>query len=76
MPQIVEDELRAHVTSLPSYITETTDFLNKLLKIKQVLPEGTIIFCLDAYTLRLSVPRVEARVAVKKRPVTHIIFNL
>jgi len=34
MAKIVENELRAHVTSLPSYIQDTTNYLNKLQKIQ------------------------------------------
>jgi len=64
MAEIVEDELREHVTSLPSYIRDTTDFLNKIKNIPQPLPEGTLIFCLDVKALYPSVPRTEARAAV------------
>jgi len=62
--EIVEDELREHVTSLPSYIRDTTDFLNKIKNIPQPLPESTLIFCLDVKALYPSVPRAEARAAV------------
>jgi len=41
MAEIVENELRAHLTSPPSFIQDTTDFLNKLRRIQQPLPEGT-----------------------------------
>jgi len=64
MAEIVEDELREHVTSLPSYIRDTTDFLNKIKDIPQPHPEGTLIFCLDVKALYPSVPRAEARAAV------------
>jgi len=64
MAEIVEDELREHVTSLPSYIRDTTDFLNKIKNIPQTLPEGTLIFCLDVKALYPSVPRAKARAAV------------
>lgn len=65
MAEVVEDQLRAHVTSLPSYIRDTTDFLNKIKAIPQPLPEGSIIFCLDVKGLYPSVPRLEARDAVR-----------
>ncbi|XP_052212148.1 uncharacterized protein LOC127831197 [Dreissena polymorpha] len=64
MAEIVENELRDHVTSLPSYVGDTTDFLNKIAQIQQPLPDGTIIFCLDVKALYPSVPREEARAAV------------
>ncbi|KAH3842903.1 hypothetical protein DPMN_116407 [Dreissena polymorpha] len=44
MAEIVEDQLRSHVTSLPSFVRDTMDFLNKIQKVKQPLPEGTLIF--------------------------------
>ncbi|XP_052262490.1 uncharacterized protein LOC127866129 [Dreissena polymorpha] len=64
MAEMVENELRDHVTSLPSYLSDTTDFLNKITQIQQPLPDGTIIFCLDVKALYPSVPREEARAAV------------
>ncbi|XP_052212044.1 uncharacterized protein LOC127831095 [Dreissena polymorpha] len=63
MAEIVEDQLRSHVTSLPSFVRDTMDFLNKIRKLKQPLPEGTLIFCLDVKALYPSVPRDEARAA-------------
>jgi len=63
MAEIVENELRAHVTSLPSYIQNTADFLNKLQKIQQPRPEGTILFCLAVKVLYPSVSRQEDRSA-------------
>jgi len=65
MAEIVE-ELREHVTSLPSYIRDTTDFLNKIKNIPKPLPEGTLIFCMDVKALYPSVPRADARAAVIK----------
>ena len=64
MAEIEKDELREDVTSLPSYIRDTTDFLNKIKNILQPLLEGTLIFCLDVKALYPSVPRAEARAAV------------
>jgi len=51
MAEIEKDELREDVTSLPSYIRDTTDFLNKIKNIPQPLSEGTLIFCLDVKAL-------------------------
>ncbi|KAH3819541.1 hypothetical protein DPMN_121279 [Dreissena polymorpha] len=61
MAEIVEDQLRSHVTSLPSFVRDTMDFLNKIQKLKQPFPEGTLTFCLDVKALYPSVPRDEAR---------------
>ena len=46
-------------TSLPSYIKDTTDFLNKVTQIAQPLPNDTILFCFDVVALYQSVPRTE-----------------
>jgi len=64
--KIVTDEVREYVTSLPSYIRNTTDFLNKIKNIPQPRPEGTLIFRLDVKALYPSVPRAKARAAVIK----------
>jgi len=53
------------VKSLPSYIQDTTDFLSKLLSIKQRLLAGCILFCLDVKSLCPSVPRQKARAAAE-----------
>ena len=64
--ECVEKELAPHVKSLPSYIQDTTDFLNKVENIPQPLPDGTIMFFLDVRALYPSVPRAEARIAAEK----------
>ena len=66
MAQIVENELTENVRSLPSYIKDTTDFLNKLSSIKQPLPENCLMFCMDVKALYPSVPRKEARQSAKE----------
>ncbi|KAH3837969.1 hypothetical protein DPMN_111374 [Dreissena polymorpha] len=63
MADIVEDQLRGHVKSIPSFVRDTMDFLNRIQKVKQPLPEGTLIFCLDVKALYTSVPIDEARAA-------------
>ena len=55
-----------HAKSLPSYIQDTTDFLNKVENIPQPLPDGTIMFCLDVRALYPSIPRAEARIVTEK----------
>ena len=45
--EIVENELTEHVRNLPSFIKDTTYFLNKLRLIKQPIPENYSMFCLD-----------------------------
>lgn len=76
MAEIVEHELAEHVRTLPSYIQDTTDFLNKLSSITQPLPPNCIMFCMDVKALYPRVPRKEARESVKEaldnRPVKNI----
>ena len=52
------------MTSLPSNIRDTTDFLNKIKNIPQPFLEGTL--CLDVKALYPSVPRAEAHAGVSK----------
>jgi hypothetical protein len=70
--EFVENELSENVSNLPSFIKDSTDFLNKLDYIPQPLPYNTIMFCLDVKALYPSVPREEAkracRMALDKRP--------
>ncbi|CAC5381979.1 unnamed protein product [Mytilus coruscus] len=63
--EIVENELSENVRSLPTYIKDTTDFLNNLNEIQQPLPENAIMFCLDVTKLYPSVPRKETQEASK-----------
>jgi hypothetical protein len=70
--EFVENELSENVSNLPSFIKDSTDFLNKLDYIPHPLPYNTIMFCLDVKALYPSVPREEAkracRMALDKRP--------
>jgi hypothetical protein len=66
MAEIVEHELAENVRSLPSFIQDTTDFLNKLSTINQPLPNNCLMFCMDVIALYPSVPRKEAREAAEK----------
>jgi uncharacterized protein YfaT (DUF1175 family) len=45
--EFAEKELEQHVRTLPSYIQDTTDFINKLNSIEQKLPGDSILFCMD-----------------------------
>jgi len=64
--EFVENELSENVSNLPSFIKDSTDFLNKLNSIPQPLPYNTIMFCLDVKALYPSVPREEAKLACRK----------
>lgn len=48
LAEVAEYELNEYVTSSPSYIRDTTDFINKLKEVQQPIPEGAILFCFDA----------------------------
>ena len=61
MTKVVEQELSENVRSLNTYIKDTTYILQKLNNISQPQPNETIMFCLDAKALYLSVPRIEAK---------------
>jgi hypothetical protein len=63
--EFIENELSENIKQLPSYIKDTTDFLNKLQSIEQPLPPETIMFCLDVKALYPSVPRNETRNACR-----------
>jgi hypothetical protein len=65
MTKVVEQELSENVRSLNTYIKDTTYILQKLNNISQPQPNETIMFCLDAKALYLSVPRIEAKYACK-----------
>ena len=57
--EFAEKQLDDYVTSLPSYIKDTTDFINRLKELKQPLPKESIIFCMGVKNLYPSVPRKE-----------------
>ena len=66
--EIAESELSAHVEGQPSYVRDTTDFINKVRDLK--LPSSTelkpILFCMDVRKLYPSVPRNEGLAACKE----------
>ena len=66
MAEIVEHELMENVRSLKCYIKDTTELLQKLIKIPKPLPGNYIIFCLNVKALYPSIPTMEARIACEK----------
>ena len=66
MAEISERELNDYVESTPSYIRDTTDFLNRLTEIPSPLPESVILFCFDVVKLYPSIPRTEGIAACKE----------
>ena len=85
MAELVESQLEENVKSLPSYIQDTTDFLNKISTIQQPLPDNTLIFCMDVKGLYPNVPRQQAKIAVTKAlekrknhliPTTDVIYMM
>ena len=57
--ELAEYELNEYVITSPSFIRDTTDFINTLKEIEEPLPEGTIMFCFDVCKLYPSVPKQE-----------------
>jgi hypothetical protein len=66
LAEVAEHELNEFVITSPSYIKDTTDFLQKLSDIPQPLPDDTIMFCFDVCKLYPSVPKNEGLKACKK----------
>jgi hypothetical protein len=60
LAEVAESELKEFVTTTPSYIQDTTYFLQKLSDIPEPLPEETILFCFDVCKLYPSVPQNDA----------------
>jgi len=59
LAELAEYELNEFVTSSPSYLRDTTDFINKLKDIPTPIPEDTLLFCFDVCKLYPSVPKEE-----------------
>lgn len=63
MAGIAERQLEEYVVNSPSYIKDTTDFLQHLRSVQQPLPSKAVLFCFDIVKLYPSVPRKEGREA-------------
>jgi len=64
--KLAEVELKKGVEKLPSFIRDTTHFLNRLRQVRQPLPSDVLLFTMDVKGLYPNVPRVEARLACKQ----------
>ena len=67
--ELAESELGSHVESQPSYVRDTTDFINKISKINlkgSKKDEDLLLFCMDVRKLYPSVPRKEGIEACRK----------
>jgi len=65
-----EKALNEFVESSPSYIQDTSSFLQKLEEIPQPLPKVAILFCFDVVKLYPPIPK-EGRIAACKEALTH-----
>ena len=65
MAEVAEKELETYMTTSPSYIKDTTDFLNKVQEIGEVTDQ-TILFSMDVVKLYPSIPRKEEIEACKE----------
>ena len=63
--QYVDHHLQPLNQNLPSYIKDTTDFLNKLEALPEELPENSILVTMDVRSLYTNVPNDEGIEAVK-----------
>ena len=66
LAEVAEYELNEYVENSPSYIRDTTHFLQQLKQIPQPLPENSILFCFDVCKLYPSVPRLEGLAACRE----------
>ncbi|KAK3089910.1 hypothetical protein FSP39_007586 [Pinctada imbricata] len=64
--EVAEHELNQYVESSPSFIRDTTDFINRLRQIEEPLPENAILFTFDVEKLYPSVPREEGLAACQQ----------
>ena len=66
--ELAEKELGPHVENQPSFVRDTTDFINKVKDIKLPISDDfePILFCMDVSKLYPSVPREEGLRACKK----------
>ena len=71
LAEVAEHELDEWVKDLPTYIQDTTHFLNRLEQIKKTLPQKYIMFTMDVRKLYPSIPQREGieacREALEKR---------
>ncbi len=67
MAEVAEKELETYVIETPSYIRDTTAFLNAIEReITTPLPEGIILYCFDVVKLYPSIPKKEGLEACKQ----------
>ena len=66
--ELAEQELGAHVEGQPSFVKDTTDFINKIKGVKLPVSSETepLLFCMDVSKLYPSVPRDEGIAACKE----------
>ena len=66
MAEIAEHELDEWVGKLPTYVKDTTHFLQILDKIKSAIPPGYLMFTMDVKGLYPSIPKNEGLQACKQ----------
>ncbi len=59
MAAVAEAELDQYVKDTPSFLRDTTDFLNQLRYVNQPLPDNAILFSFDVVKLYPSIPKEE-----------------
>ena len=63
--ELAENQLESHVVSQPSFIRDTTDFINKLDKTQLPVSTTPLLLCMDVSKLYPSVPRNEGIAACR-----------
>ena len=74
--EFAEKQLDDYVTFLPSYIKDTTDFINRLKELKQPLPKESITFCMDVKKLYPSILRKEGLGACREALVVRVVQTM
>ena len=62
--KFVDFHLQDHVIQLPSYVKDTTDFINKIEKITS--PEGSILVIMDVSSLYTNIPNDEGIESIRE----------
>ena len=65
LAEVAKYELEEFVIQTPSYLRDTTDFINKLTDVKEDMPKDAILFCFDVCKLYPSIPGEEGLEACK-----------
>ena len=63
--ELAEKQLEPHVLNQPSFVRDTTDFINKIGQTQLPVSTTPLLFCMDVSKLYPSVPRDEGIAACR-----------